>query len=522
MKPSARSTYAVLALCVLVLGFLSRGHHYYEWDAAQYALGTIDYRISNHQPHPPGYPVWVLMLKIGKLFTRDVNLVATLLGEAFTLVALIALYALGRRLMDDAVALLAAVALATCSVVTLYMRVGTIYPPDLASSAVLGYWSYLCYRRQLRPGFGLGLVMAFFLGVRQSGCAFMLPLVALASLRAVDWRPWRVWRTAVALSIGVAAWLVPAAALSGGVANFLAMARHQSHLAFAYSSIFLDAPATIHLSHLKLGLISLLLSLGALALASMASAAIFRRPASWRPAFEMLPFWLAWLLPNLVVTFGFHLPKPGYLMLSLPPLFLLGCQFIANAVGEGRRDLARWIVGGVAVANLLVGPLVESQQKGRPYIENLWLHAIPLSVQIADASVDTYTGILAGISSDPARVLVFPTVPAEGLNHRALITEFPKHNIAALVSRTTMVVDNGLNRRTIEKVPREVETLLWVAPAGDNWGERTTGLSRVRRVFADRYLSFWVADLPPFPNHATVRQGGDEYWLEREPPLERS
>ena len=61
--PWSRQRYILLALALL--WFLLRIPHFgarysFDWDSSQYARGLAEFSVAKHQPHPPGYPLWVL------------------------------------------------------------------------------------------------------------------------------------------------------------------------------------------------------------------------------------------------------------------------------------------------------------------------------------------------------------------------------------------------------------------------------------------------------------------------------
>jgi hypothetical protein len=45
----------------------------YHWDSVQFALATEHYDITVHQPHPPGYFLYVMLGRLLNIFTHDAN-----------------------------------------------------------------------------------------------------------------------------------------------------------------------------------------------------------------------------------------------------------------------------------------------------------------------------------------------------------------------------------------------------------------------------------------------------------------
>src|SRR5260370_37416520 len=84
----------------------------YNWDAVQFALALHEFDIAKHQPHPPGY---LLYVALGRLLNASLG-VATLayvaLAMLFSAGSSFVLYSLARRLYDRPTALSAASLLA--------------------------------------------------------------------------------------------------------------------------------------------------------------------------------------------------------------------------------------------------------------------------------------------------------------------------------------------------------------------------------------------------------------------------
>lgn len=75
---SGRRFDLAFSLALFALGLASRlpfhCSNFYEWDEVQLALGSHDFDITNHQPHPPGYTLLVGVLRLTKPLVYDDNL----------------------------------------------------------------------------------------------------------------------------------------------------------------------------------------------------------------------------------------------------------------------------------------------------------------------------------------------------------------------------------------------------------------------------------------------------------------
>jgi hypothetical protein len=105
-------TAALLFLVLATIFALTRSHWLDDWDSVNFALALDNFDLPTHQPHPPGYPVYVAAGKLIHLVIADnaaaLTLVSSLSGAAVAAMVFLLL----RRSVDWAIALVAAIAMA--------------------------------------------------------------------------------------------------------------------------------------------------------------------------------------------------------------------------------------------------------------------------------------------------------------------------------------------------------------------------------------------------------------------------
>ena len=81
-----RAIVIAIALVCAATRFLALARTLWDWDEALFVLGMRDYDVSLHHPHPPGFPAYIALGRIARLFTNSdfhalqiVNLVAAML-----------------------------------------------------------------------------------------------------------------------------------------------------------------------------------------------------------------------------------------------------------------------------------------------------------------------------------------------------------------------------------------------------------------------------------------------------------
>src|SRR4030042_6644172 len=70
----------------------------YHWDSIQFALALKKYDITLHQPHPPGYFLYVMLGRLLNLLINDANTVFVSISLIFSGLAVAPLYTLWKRI----------------------------------------------------------------------------------------------------------------------------------------------------------------------------------------------------------------------------------------------------------------------------------------------------------------------------------------------------------------------------------------------------------------------------------------
>jgi len=363
----------VLSALLLLAGGLSRlpfaGSTPINWDGVQFALGVERFDLQAHQPHPPGYILYVLMGRAVNLMVGDPSLALSLLSVLAGAVAVPLVYLLALDILDDVGVALGAAFLMLGSPLALYYgSVGLTYVPEMALSVAVG-WA--AWRARRRPTIGSTMIMGAMLGlaggVRQTSMAVLLPLCIWAL-----WGSPRSPRKSI-MAFGGAAlgatalWLVPLLAMSGGLDAYL---RENSLLAQTTSgrtSIFavgIEGPL-YNLAFEGLALV-VGLAFGVLPLGLWAA-----RVVRFSLGLDLKGFMAWWVLPALVLYGLSHIGQYGYVLVVLPPLAMLSALCARVVVGMGARFANRGVVicGVLALASagyflLAQGPTTASNIVG--------------------------------------------------------------------------------------------------------------------------------------------------------------
>src|SRR5215470_19308115 len=111
----SRSAPRLDLLCAVALSLLTvlsrlpyRARMLYNWDAVQFALALNEYDVVKHQPHPPGYILYVALGRLVYGWVGDAASSYVLLAVAFSGAGTFVVYLLARAMYDRATALTAA------------------------------------------------------------------------------------------------------------------------------------------------------------------------------------------------------------------------------------------------------------------------------------------------------------------------------------------------------------------------------------------------------------------------------
>jgi hypothetical protein len=311
-------------LCLI--GLLSRlpfrTQALYHWDSVNFALAMDQFDINLHQPHPPGYILYVLSGRLVNAFVGDPNasLVWISLVSGSLLVPAIAIA--GRALFNRRVGLWAAVLALASPLVWFHGEIALSYATEallVTLLAVLFYRSSRGDGRALLPT-ALGLALAG--GLRQNTVLFLTPLW-LVALTVFARKTGRWSQAGLALTVWVMAclaWLLPMVAATGGLGEYVRVVRSESAGIAAESSLL--EPTQLAINGGRLVMFTLY-TLGPGLLALLGGALWLL--TSWRERWRDRRVWLfaLWIAPALLFYSIVHIRQPGHTFTFMPALILL-------------------------------------------------------------------------------------------------------------------------------------------------------------------------------------------------------
>ena len=307
-----------------------------------YAVGHFDVRIS--QPHPPGYPLFVLEMRILHWFRfRRPESLLLALSLAGSIAALLLMVSCGNRILGRDSGFYAACLLVFHPVfwhagVTSALRVQLAVVSLAAGSACWRAWSSEedpdAWRWVLRSALMIGLGAR----IRPETGPLLLPLWAVAALRApVSWRERA--KALGAMAATVAVWLIPAMLASGGPVQYVnASLAYLSDQASVSSGLFgaTEAKWMTAFWHLAVWCFCGLLAV------TLPAVMAWRRGSGWGLDSGRQAFLGVWFLPAFLFALAVHVEDPGQTLSMVPVVSLFGGYLLSRGLEQMNALVSRW------------------------------------------------------------------------------------------------------------------------------------------------------------------------------------
>jgi hypothetical protein len=335
-----------LAALTLLSRWPYRTRMLYNWDAVQFALALREFDIAKHQPHPPGYLLYVGLGRLLNIPLADPNLAYVSLAMLFSAATTVTVYWLARVLYDRATAASAAALLAVSPLFWFYGSVGLTYAGEAFVASLVAAFAYGALRGHTRFLYGGAVALGLAGGIRPSVLVLLFPLSVGCALVGV--RGARRLALAAALMLGaVLSWFLPMVWLTGGLHAYL-RASTQLYGSVVLPTSVLGGSLDVTLAQARYVLASVIVGLGPLALAAFALP-LYARRAGWG---RQEWFLLAWIAPPAVFYTLVHFGQAGYVLTFLPGLVILLSRVLVEAVAAGSERLRRpnWRWGLTAAA----------------------------------------------------------------------------------------------------------------------------------------------------------------------------
>ena len=322
-----------LSLLTIASRLPYRARLLYNWDSVQFALALREYDVVKHQPHPPGYVLYVLLGRVVNAWLGDPAAAYVVLAVIFSGLTTFVVYYLAREAYDRVTALAAATLLAVSPLFWFYGSVGLTYAGEALVASTVAYFAFRALNGSVTDGWLSATFLGISGGLRQSVLVLLFPLW-LGSV-ALGVRRWRlVIGSVIMLGLTVLSWFVPMVWWTGGLARYLAASVDLAESVVMPTSILSGTlETTWRMSRYVLE--SVLVALGPLALAVLLLPWYVRRHGWARREW----FFVAWMLPSLLVCTLVHFGQAGYVLTFLPALVIVLSRVVVAALSGATQPL---------------------------------------------------------------------------------------------------------------------------------------------------------------------------------------
>jgi len=291
----------------------------YGLDSIQFVLGIDNYDVYLHQPHPPGYFLFVMAGRLLRVVLKDNNasLVALNIAASGLTVALI--YLLGQTLFGKPSGLFSALLMMTSPTVWFH---GEVALSNMTDCFLVCLLAFLCWKNltgDSRFIYLSAVVLGLAGGVRQNTLVFLFPLW-IWSIRQSGIK--RIIFCLLLLTTTVGSWVLPMTRSSGGLLAYQqSLHDHWINAAWhgiSFEWLLFNGVCIGYFIILGTGLGTLLLGWGAI---------LYLRVTKWTHILQTAnsQFFLIWIIPSLIFFFFIysHPIQTGHSLIYLPALILL-------------------------------------------------------------------------------------------------------------------------------------------------------------------------------------------------------
>ena len=350
----------ILPLSLFLLTILTRipitSRLLYHTDSVQFALALEKYDITVHQPHPPGYFLYVMLGRLINFFVKDANSTFIFISILFSGLAVVAIYYLGKEIFDKKTGILAALIALTSPNLWFHGEVALTYVVEAFFSAFVALLCWRMLKGEHKYIWLSVIALGIAGGIRQNTVVFLLPLW-LFSIKRLPLR--KIIASIGLLGIVCLLWFIPMVWMTGGWNAYNEAFREYRIFVIGHFSVFERGWVSFKMFSLSL-FRHLIYGLGAgIFILGLAVYSLIRRGRLKSLERTKVLFFCLWILPSVFfyLMILYHPSSYGYVLILLPALFILttvSIEYISTEVKKiFKKDFYYWIASVLIILNTL-------------------------------------------------------------------------------------------------------------------------------------------------------------------------
>lgn len=338
--------------------FLSRwflkSTYLYHWDSIQFALSLEKFELIKHQPHPPGYIIYIFFARIINGIIDNPNLALILVGIAFSILGLILIVKLAKDIFGSLSGYIAGILYILNPAIWFHGLVAEVYIVEAVWVLLVLYLAYkYLTNKSIRNLIILGIFLGLLGGVRQVAEVLILPLViyVIFFTKGFTWKSGKIFL--ISLVVANLAWIAPLVYLTGGISEYINVLATIVNVTVwqSYSALkvnLLIENLSLFWQTLKS---ALSIQIPVLILATLPFIAIESRNR-YKIVKENMWFFIMAIVPGFIILPALIITNPGYTLYFVPIFLILssaGIVFIRDVVRRWNRKFGEVVLWTIVI-----------------------------------------------------------------------------------------------------------------------------------------------------------------------------
>ena len=348
LTDTCRADIASLIAATGLTRFAFRSHYLYDIDSVNFALALKRFDTTVHQPHPPGYFLYICLGRLASLVFHDANSAFVAISILFSGAAAAMIFVLTNNWFGRTAARFAGMIFLFSPLAWFHGTVALTYIVEAFFSALAGYLCWRTDRGEYSYVVPAAVAIGLMAGFRPSSLLFLAPLL-LFSLRHTSRR--QAGRGVGALMLTLFAWFTPMVWIVGPRAWFSSLLSLWMTVPVK-ASIFNSSPLN------SVARAATIVGIYLLCFGSAALLALRAGESSSANHRSKVLFTRVWMAPGLLFFTFVYLKfvNSGYLLVVAPPVYAWMGLWASNWYKQLRLSSTaqRLLIGSCAAANTAI------------------------------------------------------------------------------------------------------------------------------------------------------------------------